>query len=192
MSTFTESVLAFEFAPDTPAIVLSAFAPWVLHDPETVDRDEPVTDLSTNEASFNDDWESLVEDAMYTVDGGLELRRVVSSLSVEDLARVWRGWFGGVGDVAYFAGHASTTMMCRYGGRWALTARTFHKEMPHVVAAIIAPLGRYADHDEEHHEGDPRFVGYLKYEYVPFPNLIWQVRRDHLRIDDLDKASEFY
>ena len=51
MSTFTESVLAFEFAPDTPAIVLSAFAPWVLPDPETVDRDEPVTDLSTNEAS---------------------------------------------------------------------------------------------------------------------------------------------
>lgn len=162
MGTFTELVLAFTFAPQTPSEALAAFAPWKTGDgaPSLPSLDDSFSPEELME--IDEQVEMLVMDS--------DDAAAVRALPLLRRAVAWQALLNWP-DNAYFPGTPSTALRWdEYASKWTLSTRAFPKMGPEAVQTLVAALGEFA---AEGSPEQPEFVGYIKGEDPDPPVLIY-------------------
>ena len=165
MGSFTETVVAFEFAPDAPPEVIGVLSPWRVGDgpelpPMATFLTPPV--LRRLERAVGDELDS---DAF-------------ASLAASEKVFAWATYLGGMDNV-YFAGYQFTQLV--WTGRvWTLTSRFCHETDAAEMCAVLEPVGFFtcggADADA------PVFVGYVKNDTADRPVLVWHRGQGAIRV----------
>ena len=167
MSSFTEVVLAFDFRPDTPPAIISAFSAWQVGEgPQLPDFEVLSAEAGwvDDVAAWEDDWPGFL-----------------AMLSPMQRASLWQGLLAPQ-DTAYFPGHPSTALTWSTTG-WKLTVRTYAQSTAEGVVLELASLGEFACPVAE--ADYPTFVGYLYFEADDHPLLVWHRGGKSFEFEDL-------